>query len=65
MCAFLLEKAEGVALVRFAIPLWRARDVLPPSQDTGRWAVPCERIPELNRHLREGLVVALRRDDEA
>ncbi len=65
MRAFLLENAESVALVRFAIPLWRAREVLPPSQGRGRWAVPRERLPELNRHLRNAITVALRRDDDA
>jgi hypothetical protein len=64
MHAFMLQEPDSAALVRFAIPLGRARDLLPHSSDSpGRWLLPSHRIPELNRHLRNAVAVAARRDD--
>lgn len=60
--AFLLEEPDSVALVRFVVPLWRARKLLPPSPKATRWRVPSERIPELNRLLRNEIVIATRRE---
>jgi hypothetical protein len=64
MRAFLLEETDSIALVRFAVPLWVLRELLPPSPDGQRWLVPSNRVPELNRHLRNAVVVAMRRDDD-
>lgn len=64
MRALLLQEADSIALVRFVVPLWRARDLLPVSQESnGRWLVPSQRIAELNRHLRTAGVVAVLRDN--
>jgi hypothetical protein len=64
MRALLLEEPDSIALVRFVVPLWRARDLLPVSPDgDGRWLVPSDCIPELNRLLRNAVVVVMRRDD--
>lgn len=66
MRALLREDDDSVALVRFLVPPRRARDLLPiPPDSDGRWLVPSHLIPELNRHLRNTVVVAMRRDDPA
>lgn len=63
MRAFLLQEMDSVALVRFAVPLWEVRDILPMPASDGRWFVPSHRIPELNKHLRNAVVIATLRDD--
>jgi hypothetical protein len=63
MHAFLIEDADSVALVCFAVPLVGVRELLPPYQGE-RWLLPSHRIPELNRQLRDAVVVAMRRNDD-
>jgi hypothetical protein len=60
--AFLREDADSVALACFTVPLWPVRELLKPSPEATRWLVPSDRIPELNRHLRDAIVLAARRD---
>ena len=64
MRAFLLEEPDSVALVCVAVPLWKARAILPPSREKSRWSVPSDRIPALNRLLTNTVVIVGRRDTE-
>ena len=65
MRAFLMEEPETVALVRFVVPRWPARDILPLSREGARWTVPSHRISELNERLRGAVAIADRRDNPA
>ncbi len=64
MRPFLAEDPDSTALVAFAVPLWRARDLMPaPMEGAVRWDLPSERIPDLNRLLRNEIVIIARRDE--
>jgi hypothetical protein len=61
MHTFMIRKPSSVALVRFNV---LGRHLLPffDLRRSGPWEVPGDRIPELNRHLRGSVSIAVQRD---
>lgn len=59
MRAFLHMDPDSVALVRFVVRGKRAHELLPPENGAEGWELASDRIPELNRLLRNPVVVAL------
>lgn len=59
MREFMMEEADSVALVCFAVPFWSPDELPPVSWAPTRWLLPSERIPELNHRLHNHVAVAL------
>jgi hypothetical protein len=62
MHAFMIGKPSSVALVRFNV-LGRHLLQFFDLRRNGPWEVSRDRIPELNRHLRGSVIIAVRRGD--